>query len=199
MANVEHGILKFSNGPAGENGIHVGQNYVFATEGLQDAQVITADDIGKFAFRSDNNEMWCAVTAGTGIENWRKVTGQGVRGTSLSQDEVTGATFVTKTTVQLLAINATWAIAANSFVSHSNTVGRPQVRLRETTADVSIMTRDWENEMKDTNTVLSPTLNTTIITTVADSPPLIIALQSAVSGTGTLTISDAGMNATVLA
>lgn len=198
MANVEHGTLKFSNGPSGENGIHVGQNYVFATEGLQAAQVVTADDIGKFAFRSDQNEMWCAVTAGTGIVNWRHVTEQDARAGSASQDQTTGTTFITKVFVELLAINATWAVAANSFVSHSNTVGRPQVRLRETTADVAIMTRDWENEMKDTATVLSPTLNANIITTVADSPALIVALQYAVSGTGTMTISDAGLSVRVV-
>lgn len=193
MTDVQHGELTLSNGVGGVNGIHVGQNYVFASEAEQNAQAIGAADVGKFAFRLDEAEMWCAVTAGTGIENWRHVTEQDARASSLSQDTTTGTTFITKVALELLPINATWSIAATAFVSHSNTVGRPQVRLRETTADVALMTRDWENEMKDTATVLSPTLNTDIVTTSLDSPVKVIALQYAVSGTGTMAISDAGI------
>ena len=40
MADIQHGGLTFATGPLGVDGIHVPHNYVFASEALQNAQVI---------------------------------------------------------------------------------------------------------------------------------------------------------------
>ena len=192
MADIQHGGLTFAGGPGGIDGIHVGQNWVFASEAMQNAQVVSAADVGKMAFRTDQSEMWAAVTAGTGIANWRHVTEIEQGANSSSQDSTTSATFQTKASAELLPINGTWFVFASALVSMSNTSGNGTYRVRETTADAALMTRNWISEMQDALNVLSPFLVGTITTTTADSPTKIVALQYAVdSGGGTLTISDA--------
>lgn len=192
MEFVNHGDLTLASGPSGTNGIHVSQNYIFANEAAQAAEVVAADDVGKMAFRTDLDILWAAVTAGTGMINWRHVTETIKAAISSSLDTTTSGTFQTKVSVPLLAIDGTWFIFASALLSHSNITGNPSARLFETTTSTAIMTRDWIGEMQDVENVLSPFLVGSIVTSNSDSPPLEVALQYAVeSGTGTLSISDA--------
>jgi len=198
MADVQHGGLTLSNGVGGINGIHVGQNYVFASEGAQNAQVVGAGDVGKFAFRTDQNEMWAAVTAGTGIENWRMITADTEAAASSSLDTTTSSTFQDKVSATLQPINATWLVSGSALISHSNVTGTPSLRLRETSVGVDLLTRDYQIEVNAVSNVPSAFLVSTILTTTLDSPTKVVSLQFAViAGTGTMSISDAAVRAVV--
>ena len=200
MADVQHGGLTLSNGVGGTDGIHVGQNYVFASEADQNAQVVGAGDVGKFAFRTDQNEMWAAVTAGTGIENWRMITADSRAEASPSLDTTTSSTFQSKVSATLQPINATWLVCGSALISHTNLTGTPGLRLRETAVGVDLLTRDYQIEVNAVTNVPSAFLVSTILTTTLDSPTKIVSLQFAViAGTGTMSISDAAIRAVVSA
>ena len=72
MVDKQHGEIVALDGPLGVDGIHVTHNYSFANESTQDTFTVTVTDIGKVCRRLDIDGFFIAVTAGTGLENWKR-------------------------------------------------------------------------------------------------------------------------------
>ncbi len=104
-------------------------------------------------------------------------------------DTTSGSTPITKCSVTIPAEDATFIIEAAALVSHSDTTGNPSVRLRNTT-DAVTLGRVWNSEMEDAANILTADYRREFVQTAAAGAKT-IELQYFVTGSGTMTISDA--------
>jgi len=108
-------------------------------------------------------------------------------------DTTSGSTYLTKVSIVLPAVDETFIVEASAMVSASNTVMDSTVRMQNIT-DAVTLGRAWISEMAETDNILSPYLNQRFVQTIAGGAKT-IALQYAVLGSGTVSITDAAITA----
>lgn len=113
---------------------------------------------------------------------------------SAGSSTTSGTTFLTKASVTIPAEDGTFIIEASALISHSNATGNPGARLQNIT-DAGTLGRVWESEMADSDNVLSVTLRWVFAQTAVAGAKTIGLQYALVSGTGTMTISNAVITA----
>jgi len=108
-------------------------------------------------------------------------------------DTTSGTTYITKVSIVIPAIDATFVIVASALVSGSNTIMDLTVRIRNTT-DAATLGRAWISDTTETDNIVSPYLSQRFVQTAAAGEKN-IALQYALLGLGTTSITDATITA----
>jgi hypothetical protein len=117
-----------------------------------------------------------------------------ITGSSTGSSTTSGTTFLTKTSIVLPAEDETFIVEAHALVSHSNTTGNPGVRVRNQT-DAATLGRTWQSEMADSDNVISTAFRREVVQTVVGGAKTIALEYALISGSGTMTISDAYLTA----
>jgi len=188
---------------AGSN--HVLHDLVYDDETEREAATgrkgipFTDDDIERAARQLDDNSLW-ALT-GINPTAWSSLTGGGVgvveviKEFSPGLESTSGAVPLTKCSVVIPAVEATFIITGTAMVSFSNVNGHSNVRLFNST-DIDVLGREWEIEMEDTNSIVSPVLRQEFKQTIAAGAKTIEFQYFVGQGSGTIAISDAYLTAT---
>lgn len=124
------------------------------------------------------------------VRDGSSIVGQAVLTDSSDSDDTTsGSTPQAKVSVTIPDDDGTWDIVATALVSHSNTSGDPTAWLENDT-DANTLGREMVSEMKRNSNVL-PLYIRREFTNTSGAGAKTIELQYAVTGSGTMTISDA--------
>lgn len=120
----------------------------------------------------------------------------GPRGSSATEETTSGTVLITKASIIIPDETGTWFVVARSRVGMSNTNGAARTMLANITdaATTSLETLDNLEEMKDTDNRV-PAMNQVEFANIAGNGAKQIALRYAVDTGGTMTISDAYIDA----
>jgi hypothetical protein len=92
MADVDHGVIKPTNGPGSNRGNHViqgigdGTNDHFLNAAAREAFTVLAADVGGVARQDDTNEWYIAIASGAGADKWQLIGPGNVVGPASSTD-----------------------------------------------------------------------------------------------------------------